>query len=133
MSEISAKEFGNLQSDVKHLTQTMDNHTVILERVDAKLDGVVTQEQFAKRITESDAKFENHSMRISAIEDRFKISDSSVWKKIAKSIEDNLIKIVASGIVLFIVIATFVLVQQNLATRKDITEEIKQQLRAIDE
>ena len=45
-SEISAKEFGILQSDVTHVKDTMDRHTVLLEKLDEKLDGLVLKREF---------------------------------------------------------------------------------------
>ena len=37
-AELSAKEFGMLQSDVNHLKDQADKHTVILEKMNEKLD-----------------------------------------------------------------------------------------------
>ena len=114
MTEISAKEFGKLQSDVAYLKETSDRHTSLLEKMDTKLDGLVTYEQLNKTIEPMEARLNNHSDRIAQLEQRNTLSDASVWKKIGIAFEGNFIKFIGLSLFIFALIVGYLFIRQDL-------------------
>ena len=114
MTEISAKEFGKLQSDVEYLTKASDSHTKLLEKMDGKLDGMVTQQQLDNRVAPIETAVEGNSTRITALEQRNKISDASVWKKIGLSFEGSFIKFVGVSLFIFTLGAALYYIQNEI-------------------
>lgn len=114
MTEISAKEFGKLQSDVAYLKETSDRHTSLLEKMDTKLDGLVTHEQLNKTIEPIEVRLNNHSDRIAQLEQRNTLSDASVWKKIGIAFEGNFIKFIGLSLFIFALIVGYLFIRQDL-------------------
>lgn len=114
MTEISAKEFGKLQSDVAYLKETSDRHTSLLEKMDTKLDGLVTYEQLNKTIEPMEVRLNNHSERIAQLEQRNTLSDASVWKKIGIAFEGNFIKFIGLSLFIFALIVGYLFIRQDL-------------------
>lgn len=114
MTEISAKEFGKLQSDVAYLKETSDRHTSLLEKMDTKLDGLVTYEQLNKTIEPMEVRLNNHSDRIAQLEQRNTLSDASVWKKIGIAFEGNFIKFIGLSLFIFALIVGYLFIRQDL-------------------
>lgn len=114
MSEIDPIAFGRMQGDVDAIKSTLDQHTAILEKLDAKLDGVVTYQQFAERVEKVDATLDDHEGRIGAVERHLAAADKSFIKKISNGIEANLIKLIAGGALVLLVYVVFYSVQQQL-------------------
>ncbi len=114
MREISAKEFGKLQSDVAYLKETSDRHTSLLEKMDTKLDGLVTHEQLNKTIEPIEVRLNNHSERIAQLEQRNTLSDASVWKKIGIAFEGNFVKFIGLSLFIFALIVGYLFIRQDL-------------------
>ena len=114
MREISAKEFGKLQSDVEYLKSTSDKHTHLLESMDTKLDGLVTHEQLSKVIEPIEVRLNNHSERIAHLEQRNLLSDASVWKKIGIAFEGNFVKFIGLSLFIFALIVGYLFIRQDL-------------------
>ena len=114
MTEISAKEFGKLQSDVAYLKETSDRHTSLLEKMDTKLDGLVTHEQLNKTIEPIEVRLNNHSDRIAQLEQRNTLSDASVWKKIGIAFEGNFIKFIGLSLFIFALVVGYLFIRQDL-------------------
>lgn len=128
-TEIDPVEFGELRGQVSSIQKTLDQHTAILEKLDTKLDGVVTYQQFAERVEKVDATLKAHDMRITTLEKRFELSDKSVWKRIATTVEANLIKIIAGGALILVIYALFYTMQQQLSqsmTPEKVNETVKE-------
>ena len=113
-AEIDPVEFGELRGQVSSIQKTLDQHTKILEKLDTKLDGVVTYQQFAERVEKVDATLDDHEGRIGAVERRMADADKSFIKKISNGIEANLIKLIAGGALVLLVYVVFYIVQQQL-------------------
>ncbi len=114
MKEISAKEFGKLQSDVEYLTKTSDTHTKMLERMETKLDGLVTQEQLKQAVEPLHTQVNDHEARLAAVEQRNILADASVWKKIGIAFESNFIKFVGIGLFVFALFVAYLFMRQEL-------------------
>lgn len=132
MTEISAREFGKLQSDVAYLKETSDKHTKILEKMDGKLDNMVTEKQLNERLEPIEAKIEDHCIRIESLERRNQISDASVWKKIGQAFEGNFVKFISTSLFLLALGAAFYYMQSEMSAhaesdKKAIEAIIKQQ------
>ncbi len=113
-TQIDPVEFGELRGQVGAIQKTLDQHTAILEKLDAKLDGVVTYQQFAERVEKIDATLDDHEGRIGAVERHLAAADKSFIKKISNGIEANLIKLIAGGALVLLVYVVFYSVQQQL-------------------
>ena len=122
MTEISAKEFGKLQSDVAYLAKASDRHTELLEKMDGKLDGMVTQKQLNDRIEPIETDVKNQCTRIEALEQRNQISDASVWKKIALAFEGNFIKFVGISLFVFALSVAYIYLQEQLEEHRAASE-----------
>ena len=70
MKEINPIEFGEMKSDLKHVRESMDNHTVVLDRIEEKLN---------KFATRSDLKV--LEKRIGLIEERNRKIDGNIFMK----------------------------------------------------
>ena len=114
MTEISAKEFGKLQSDVEYLKATSDTHTGLLEKMDSKLDGQVTHEQIKQLLEPMQSQLSDHETRITALEERNKLADASVWKKIGIAFEGNFIKFVGLAVFIFALFVGYLLIRQEI-------------------
>lgn len=53
-SEISAKEFGMMQSDIAHVKDESNKHTVILEKINEKLDNLALKRELEEYRKETD-------------------------------------------------------------------------------
>ena len=130
-AEIDPVEFGELRGQVSSIQKTLDQHTAILEKLDAKLDGLVTYQQFAERAEKVDATLEAHNTRITALEKRAETSDNSIWKRIAMTVEANLIKIIAGGALVLVIYVLFYTMQQQLSqsmTHEKVNEIITEKI-----
>ena len=114
MREISAKEFGKLQSDVEYLKSTSDKHTHLLESMDTKLDGLVTHEQLNTRLNPIEDRQTQHANRILALEQRNTLSDASIWKKIGIAFEGNFVKFIGLSLFIFALIVGYLFIRQDL-------------------
>ena len=95
---VSPREFGRLEEKVNGLVKTSDEHTSLLKSMDAKLDGLVTQDQLTDRLIPILQNQANHNSQIMDHKDRLKhielantIASSSIWKKIGLAFETNFV------------------------------------------
>ncbi len=111
MTDISAREFGRLEEKVNGIVRTMDDHTALLERMDAKLDDNVSGKQLNDRLKPIEATQASHEKRITALEQTKLLSDSSVWRKIGASFESGFVKFAAGALFFGVLLGLVVYVQ----------------------
>nr|DAK93749.1 MAG TPA: hypothetical protein [Caudoviricetes sp.] len=103
-TEVSAKEFGALQANVEHIKDTIDRHTVMLERMEDILSGNVSRIELDRYKKEHEDEARQLYIQRSEIE-----SLLSFWRLITS----NLAKLFAVALVAFAVYLTGVIVQQS--------------------
>ena len=113
--EVSAKEFGALGADVIHIKESVDKHTITLERIENIARTNVTQEQLKAHEKESEKKYVKYT-EIEGV--------MSFWK-LATS---TLAKLLATALVVLAIYATNNLIQQNKAIT-ELQEEVQQTVR----
>lgn len=110
--EVSAKEFGALGADVIHIKESVDRHTVTLERIENIARASVTQAQLATHEKEAEVKYVKRS-EIEGV--------MNFWKLVTS----NLAKLFAIALVGLAIYATNNLIQQN-KTVTELQEEVQQ-------
>ena len=103
-TEVSAKEFGALQANVEHIKDTIDRHTVMLERMEDILSGNVSRIELDRYKKEHEDEARQLYIQRSEIE-----SLLSFWRLITS----NLAKLFAVALVAFAVYLTGVIVRQS--------------------
>lgn len=103
-TEISAKEFGMLQATVEHIKETIDKHTIVLERMEDILSGNIPRTEFEQYKKEHDIEVRQYYIRREEVESLLKF-----WRLITS----NLVKLFAVALVSFAVYATGVMVKQS--------------------
>ena len=103
-TEISAKEFGMLQATVEHIKETIDKHTIVLERMEDILGGNIPRAEFEQYKKEYDTEVKQYYIRREEVESLLKF-----WRLITS----NLAKLFAVALVSFAVYATGVIVKQS--------------------
>lgn len=103
-TEISAKEFGMLQATVEHIKETIDRHTIVLERMEDILSGNIPRAEFEQYKKEHDTEIRQYYIRREEVENLLKF-----WRLITS----NLAKLFAVALVSFAVYATGVIVKQS--------------------
>lgn len=117
--EVSAKEFGALGADVIHIKESVDRHTVTLERIENIARANVTQSQLKTYIAEHEKESEEKYVKRTEIE-----GVMNFWKLVTS----NLAKLFALALVTLAIYATNNLIQQNKAIT-ELQEEIQQTVR----
>lgn len=120
-ANINPIEFGEMKSDLKHVRESMDNHTVVLDRIEEKLN---------KFATRSDLEvLEN---RVKRIEERNQTIDGNIFMKAIAPGEKKLvaliIKITGLG-ALILMVAMYVYGQSN--TQQLIIKKINEETAKI--
>lgn len=110
--EVSAKEFGALGADVIHIKESVDRHTVTLERIENIARTNVTQAQLATHEKEAEEKYVKRT-EIEGV--------MNFWKLVTS----NLAKLFAIALVGLAIYATNNLIQQNKAVT-ELQEEVQQ-------
>lgn len=110
--EVSAKEFGALGADVIHIKESVDKHTITLERIENIARTNVTQEQLKAHEKESEKKYVKYT-EIKGV--------MNFWKLVTS----NLAKLFAMALVGLAIYATNNLIQQNKAIT-ELQEEVQQ-------
>lgn len=110
--EVSAKEFGALGADVIHIKESVDKHTITLERIENIARTNVTQEQLKAHEKESEKKYVKYT-EIEGV--------MNFWKLVTS----NLAKLLATALVVLAIYATNNLIQQNKAIT-ELQEEVQQ-------
>ena len=113
--EVSAKEFGALGADVIHIKESVDRHTVTLERIENIARTNVTQAQLATHEKETEEKYVKRT-EIEGV--------MNFWKLVTS----NLAKLFAIALVGLAIYATNNLIQQNKAVT-ELKEEVQTQVR----
>lgn len=114
--EVSAKEFGALEADVRHIKEGVDKHTITLERIENIARANVTQAQLKAYIAEHEKESEEKYVKRTEIE-----GVMNFWKLVTS----NLAKLFAIALVGLAIYATNNLIQQNKAVT-ELQEEIQQ-------
>ena len=117
--EVSAKEFGALEADVRHIKEGVDKHTITLERIENIARANVTQAQLKTYIAEHEKESEEKYVKRSEIE-----GVMNFWKLVTS----NLAKLFAIALVGLAIYATNNLIQQN-KTVTELQEEVQQTVR----
>lgn len=110
--EVSAKEFGALGADVIHIKESVDKHTITLERIENIARTNVTQEQLKAHEKESEKKYVKYT-EIEGVMNFWKLATST------------LAKLLATALVVLAIYATNNLIQQN-KTVTELQEEVQQ-------
>lgn len=113
--EVSAKEFGALGADVIHIKESVDRHTVTLERIENIARTNVTQAQLATHEKEAEEKYVKRT-EVEGV--------MNFWKLVTS----NLAKLFAIALVGLAIYATNNLIQQNKAVT-ELQEEVQTQVR----
>ena len=106
MSEIDPIAFGRMQGDVDAIKSTLDQHTKLLEKLDLKLDGLVTHIEFEKHIEWGEKSVELLDKRITALEKQQELENASTWTRIKLAIDGNFVKFV--GWAIFLIFGTLI-------------------------
>lgn len=117
--EVSAKEFGALEADVRHIKEGVDKHTITLERIENIARANVTQAQLKTYIAEHEKESEEKYVKRTEVE-----GVMNFWKLVTS----NLAKLFALALVGLAIYATNNLIQQNKAVT-ELQEEVQTQVR----
>lgn len=117
--EVSAKEFGALEADVRHIKEGVDKHTITLERIENIARANVTQAQLKTYIAEHEKESEEKYVKRTEVE-----GVMNFWKLVTS----NLAKLFAIALVGLAIYATNNLIQQN-KTVTELQEEVQQTVR----
>lgn len=117
--EVSAKEFGALEADVRHIKEGVDKHTITLERIENIARDNVTQAQLKTYIAEHEKESEEKYVKRTEIE-----GVMNFWSLVTS----NLAKLFAIALVGLAIYATNNLIQQNKAVT-ELQEEVQTQVR----
>lgn len=117
--EVSAKEFGALEADVRHIKEGVDKHTITLERIENIARANVTQAQLKTYIAEHEKESEEKYVKRTEVE-----GVMNFWKLVTS----NLAKLFAIALVGLAIYATNNLIQQN-KTVTELQEEVQTQVR----
>ena len=96
MSEIDPIAFGRMQGDVDAIKSTLDQHTKLLEKLDLKLDGLVTHNEFEKHLEWGEEKIADHETRILALESSELADQRSFWTKLKQLLENKFANLVVN-------------------------------------
>ena len=103
-TEISAKEFGALQATVEHIKDSIDKHTIMLERMEEVMNKNVPRSEFEQYKRDHATEIKENYLRREEAEALLKF-----WRLITS----NLAKLFAVALVSFAVYATGVMVKQS--------------------
>ena len=106
MSEIDPIAFGRMQGDVDAIKSTLDQHTKLLEKLDLKLDGLVTHIEFEKHLEWGEKSVELLDKRITALEKQQELENASTWTRVKLAIDGNFVKFV--GWAIFLIFGTLI-------------------------
>ena len=87
---------GKLQGDVEYLKKTSDEHTAILQQMNAKLDGVITEKRFDEHTKWGEENIKNHETRIIALENSELADQRSFWTKLKQLLENKFANLVVN-------------------------------------
>ena len=99
MDGVSAKEFGKMQGDIDHIKRDLDRHTLLLERVDSKLDNLVTHKQL-------DARLLPIEREVKLLKDAESARSGRLLDKVSAQTENIIVIAIAGALVLLLINAT---------------------------
>ena len=123
MSEIDPIAFGRMQGDVDAIKSTLDQHTKLLEKLDLKLDGLVTHSEFEKHVEWGENSIELLDKRITALEKQQELENASAWTRIKLAVDSNFVKFV--GWAIFLIFGT--LIVRFFITQYDVDKVLENQ------
>lgn len=103
-TDVSAKEFGALQANVEHIKDSIDKHTIMLERMEEAMNKNVPRSEFEQYKRDHATEIKENYLRREEAEALLKF-----WRLITS----NLAKLFAVALVSFAVYATGVMVKQS--------------------
>ena len=131
-SQIDPIEFGELRGQVGAIQKTLDQHTAILEKLDLKLDGLVTHTEFEKHLEWGEEIINNHETRIIALENSDLADQRSFWTKLKQLLENKFANIVVNLLWLLLAGAFVAYLLSNYSfVRQPSVEEINETVKEI--
>lgn len=121
-------KLGELTADMAAVKRDIVDIKAGQKEIIKKLDNVnaVSVERWEKRNKYVDDKFSEHERRFEALEDINKLRESSIWTKIGRAFEKNLINYIGAGILIFALSVAFIYLRNDLVQSKSPTINIKE-------
>jgi len=114
---VPRKEFDDYKTEqTLELVDIKESQKEILHRLDNL--SVVSVERWEKHNAKVDARFNAHGLRIEALEDINKLRDSSIWTKIGRAFEKNLVNYIGAGILIFAISVAYIYLRNDLEQSK---------------
>jgi len=113
-------KLGELTADMAAVKHDILEIKATQREIIQKIDNIhaVSVERWEKRNKYVDDKFSEHDLRIEALEDINKLRDSSIWTKIGRAFERNLVNYIGAGILIFALSVAFIYLRNDLAQSK---------------
>lgn len=121
-------KLGELTADMAAVKREVLEIKATQKEIIAKIDNInaVSVERWEKRNKYVDDKFSAHERRFEALEDINKLRDSSIWTKIGRAFERNLVNYIGAGILIFALSVAFIYLRNDLVQSKAPTINIKE-------
>lgn len=121
-------KLGELTADMAAVKRDVVEIKTNQKEIIAKIDSInaVSVERWEKRNKYVDDKFSAHGLRIEALEDINKLRESSIWTKIGRAFEKNLVNYIGAGILIFALSVAFIYLRNDLVQSKAPTINIKE-------
>lgn len=100
MPDISSRDFGRLEADVRNLSE-------LLRSIDNKMNGVVTRAEFLAAFDELNKTQSLQNDRIDQLEQHEAMRSNSIWARIGTAADANFVSVM--GKVVFVIIAALIL------------------------
>lgn len=114
MPEISSRDFGRLEADVRNLNE-------LLKSIDKKMDGVVTRVEFNDAIKAITVNQTSQDERLDALERLNAIRSQSIWSRIGTAADASFVSFIGKAIFILFgaLFATYFLSNYQLAPKAD--------------
>ena len=121
-------KLGELTADMAAVKRDVVEIKTNQKEIIQKLDSInaVSVERWEKRNKYVDDKFSAHDLRIEALEDINRLRESSIWTKIGRAFEKNLVNYIGAGILIFALSVAFIYLRNDLVQSKAPTIKIKE-------
>lgn len=120
MTEISAKEFGKLQSDVVYLKDQSDKQDGKLDKLDDKLDKSMSADDLQRLLqpiitnqATHNTQLTDHEKRIKSLEDIEKLRKASIWSRIGVATENNFVKWASTAVFIVLLVLAYFSIRQS--------------------
>lgn len=113
-------KLGELTADMAAVKSDVLEIKVTQKEIIAKIDNLnaVSVERWEKRNKYVDDKFSEHEQRFEALEDINKLRESSIWTKIGRAFEKNLVNYIGAGILIFAISVAYIYLRNDLEQSK---------------